>query len=378
MIVTDRSLAAWLDLFYDLIVVAAVVVLSDTLAKELTWSSAGWVAMVFTLIWVAWVLTSISRLGSPIQDAVRRLLVLTQMFGLVLMALAAGEGVVSHAPLVGGIYAAVLVVVAATLQWGHTHGAPVASTTVDPRWACLIAAVAFWFVPVLPGVLTAGAWLAAIALLLTAAFGLIRAHRQVQEHADDARAHLRERFGALTIILLGETFVKLGITGVEGTLEQIEVVVLTTTFVIVFALWWAYFDGLERHGLPDGSRGDWWMAVHLPLHLGLIAVAVAVSSVLIVAPTDQRPEVLLVTAPVALSCLALATLDVAGRGRAARRSALALVATAAVITMVGVAGSMAGAGALEPTIVALGVVTLGGASLAVRVGAGAPARAPAG
>lgn len=58
--------------------------------------------------------------------------------------------------------------------------------------------------------------------------------------------HLLERFGLLTIILFGESIVSLvAIFETEGFLWS-EVSIILLAFLLIIAMWWQYFDNLEK------------------------------------------------------------------------------------------------------------------------------------
>ncbi|MHA6261207.1 low temperature requirement protein A [Sporosarcina sp. CAU 1771] len=58
--------------------------------------------------------------------------------------------------------------------------------------------------------------------------------------------HLLERFGLLTIILFGESIVSLvAIFETEAFLWS-EVVIISLAFLLIIAMWWQYFDNLEK------------------------------------------------------------------------------------------------------------------------------------
>ena len=92
-------------------------------------------------------------------------------------------------------------------------------------------------------------------------------------------AHLPERFGLFTLILLGESVIAV-MQGMKSQ-EDWSVAAATSAFLgmaIAFALWWWYFDGAtaasERHirSRADAVRFHIWSYAHLPFYLG-IAIA---------------------------------------------------------------------------------------------------------
>ena len=78
-------------------------------------------------------------------------------------------------------------------------------------------------------------------------------------------AHLVERLGLLTIIVIGESFVKVSLVVSDGHLDGIDVLVLVALFVAVFAIWWAYFDDIPEAGIRDGVAASIGVAARPPL-----------------------------------------------------------------------------------------------------------------
>lgn len=111
--------------------------------------------------------------------------------------------------------------------------------------------------------------------------------------------HMSERYGLLTIIVLGESFVKvLSYINNEGYGANSEslpylfrgAMVLTTTC----CLWWNYFDDVAGATLRK-QRGAFnvWFYSHLPLAIGITAVGVGLKKfisldLLAVAPAEYR------------------------------------------------------------------------------------------
>jgi low temperature requirement protein LtrA len=90
---------------------------------------------------------------------------------------------------------------------------------------------------------------------------------------------LTERFGLLTIIVLGET-----VTGVVAGLarEPISGLALATGLVAVvvgFGAWWTYFDFAgHRQPRPEPAASLKWMFSHLPLTAAIAAMGAAMVS----------------------------------------------------------------------------------------------------
>src|SRR5258708_2466008 len=90
---------------------------------------------------------------------------------------------------------------------------------------------------------------------------------------------LIERFGLLTIIVLGET-----LTGVVTGLARKPISGLTlaaglVAVVVGFGAWWTYFDFAgHRHPRPDPAPSLQWLLGHLPLTAAIAPMAAAMVS----------------------------------------------------------------------------------------------------
>jgi low temperature requirement protein LtrA len=94
-----------------------------------------------------------------------------------------------------------------------------------------------------------------------------------------ATESLVERFGAFTIIVLGEVI--LGVVSGLSAAQADALSILTgiLALVIGFGLWWIYFDLVGRR-LPRDTRGTIaaWMLSHLPMTLSIAAAGAAILS----------------------------------------------------------------------------------------------------
>ena len=356
--------AVTLELFYDLIFVAAVVVLSDSFSHSPTLEDFGWLAIVFGLIWLVWMQTSLLFDLADADSNAMRFMVLGQMMLIVLAAVSASDGTVEHSEYVGPIYAAILVLLAVM----HVH-----TTRLDPEMhvyarrrivACLVAAVIFALTVLYPDPGYLVFW--AIGFLIVLAPSL---------HPDPLggrwvdKEHLVERFGAFTIIMLGESFVKTALTASEGEMVGLDVISLTGTFLIVFAVWWLYFADVPEAGPPAGAAGHTaWMMTHLPLHLAIVGIAVGAARASNSPEGELRPEVVpYLTVPLVCVMFALAVLELLARRPGQRPVAVLYVGTAMVVGLIGLVATTTDPRGIEGTSLALAGVMIATVVLAPRV-----------
>lgn len=91
-------------------------------------------------------------------------------------------------------------------------------------------------------------------------------------------SHLPERFGLLTLIVLGEAIVSVAVRTQSTELSQtLPLLAAIGGFVIAACLWWLYFSFLESIVLIRGIRSvHLYNYGHLPILLALVTVAVGV------------------------------------------------------------------------------------------------------
>jgi len=349
----------WLELFYDLVFVASVIVLSNSLSHEPTWRSAFTADGAFALIWWVWLATTMLVNRYRVDDAVQRALVLAQMLLITLIAVAAGNSVEDHTETVASLYGLLLLVVAGLHQRLASSGGGLTAYARNRRNGFVVAAVFFLVTGPAPDQLHGLMWgLTAVAMVVPA-FGY-RFGRGVGEPRLDEH-HLIERVGTFTVIVLGEAFVKVGLTAADGRLDQLDSVVIGLQFVIVFSIWWAYFDDIPLAGLAGtDARDRTWLVGHLPLHLAIVGVAVGSGKFITLQPSDHAPTacIVLFVGPLAAIYLALALIGAVSPRRPLAPLLVLHLVTAAVIALVGALALILDSFAVEPARFIFGAVVL--------------------
>jgi low temperature requirement protein LtrA len=278
-----------LELFYDLAVVVLVAQAAHHLARHLTWPGLGEFAVVFTLVWIAWANGSLHHELHGNDDARSRSTFLAQI--LVLTAMGA------CIPEAGGARGAAFAVAAAVLfavlavlwllaargdrpEYRRSSRLYVAGTAAC---AVLLAGTAL-----LPASARVPAWgLLDAAYLAVFAAVILTASPGASLTVTEA---LIERFGTLTIIVLGET-----LTGVVAGLASQPISALTLSVglvavVVGFGAWWTYFDFAgQRHPRPTRPATAQWMLGHLPLTAAIAAMGAAMISLVDHAHDGRTP-----------------------------------------------------------------------------------------
>ena len=264
---------SWLELFYDLVFVASIVVLSGAYSQDTTAEGVVWMILVFSMMWGTWLSTTLLLNRVTLTGSWLRSLMIVQMVLVLGMAIAADTTHGDFSDAVGPLFAAVLVTVALQFRSVLKHHPELRRSFHRRATRCIVAAAVFAATPLFGDVWYIAPWVLAIFLFVTPS-----------RHADDSGLdahHLIHRFGEFTIIMLGEAFVKIGLTATHEPLDEIDLIGLPLTFVLVFAIWWLYFTDIPPSGLPrTHARRGGWIYSHFPFHLCITAVAVSMSRIL--------------------------------------------------------------------------------------------------
>jgi low temperature requirement protein LtrA len=310
-IIKDRTVSN-LELFYDLVYVAVIGAASSALAKDISARGVIDFAIVFSMVWIAWLNGSVYVELHGREDGRTRLFVFLQMGILALLAVFTSQAPTTTGSQFAIIYAVFLAVM--TWQWrsvrelDRTDRPEFLAVTGYYVGAMVISTVVVALSAVLPDDFRLVVWaLYSIAWVL----GLTAAARAPRGEAGDGvvpTESLVERFGAFTIIVLGEVI--LGVVAGLSAAEPDALTILTglLALVIGFGLWWLYFDLVGRR-MPRNDRSTLvaWMLSHLPITLAITSAGAAIVSLIEHAhdPVTPVATAWLMSASVALGVLAL-------------------------------------------------------------------------
>lgn len=366
----NRSLpvVSWLELFYDLVMVAATIVFSHQISHHPTWQSALWTAAMFSLIWWVWLMTTLLVNADDHEDTIRRVLLFAQMMVVVLLTIVGGHALDPRGELVAPLFGLLLILVAGLFERTRRTRPDLRAYARRRRTLCATAGVVVAAASLLPVGAQVVGWLVAGLCIVTPVL-VGRVDRGDERPALNLR-HLVDRLAALTTIVLGEAFVKVALVASTTHLAGINFVVLCLEFVTVFAVWLSYFDDFAPAGMPRGPELQrLWLVAHLPLHLAIIGMAVGIGAFESLRSTSDLTvvDVFLVTLPLALVFLSMALLGATSPRRPRRPLALLRVATAALIGLVGLVVWDIPAITVELAAACYGVVTLAQVAVAHRL-----------
>jgi low temperature requirement protein LtrA len=307
--IPDRRVSA-LELLYDLVFVAVISQAAHHLADDVAATSVLEFAIVFGLIWIAWVNGSLYVELHGEADGRTRSIVFVQIGILALLAVftadATGDGGAGFALVYAAFLAFISVLWFLVRQRDRLVRPEFLSATGRYTVAMALLAVIIFvsaFVAPKPRLIVwAGAIVAWLGLMQFQARGRIGLERGIiPTHS------LVERFGLFTIIVLGEV--------VFGVVEGLSVADRDLkTFVtgmlalgLGFGFWWIYFDVVgDRLPKGDGRSLANWTLSHLPITLAIAAGGAAMVSLIAHANDPQTPAwtAYLLSGAVALGLLA--------------------------------------------------------------------------
>jgi low temperature requirement protein LtrA len=309
---SDRKVT-WLELFFDVVFAAAIAQVASPLRQDYSVDGLVRFAVLFVLIWWAWTGHAVFATRFDTDDAVQRGLTFLQMFAVAVMAANASDALDSRASAgFAAAYAALRFVLVA--QYYRARTIPGARRLARAYLTGHGVAAALWLVSALvPAPARYGVWTIAFLIDLGTPWIAVRHSASVPPDA----AHLPERFGLFTIILLGESTI-----AVMHAIEHHEYWTVAaaasalSAMGTVFLIWWVYFDGCgatrERpiRSHRDAVRLHVWSYAHLPLYLGLVVAFVGIEWLVSSAPavTMSDGQIALLGAALAAVAAALAVI----------------------------------------------------------------------
>lgn len=311
---TDRAVG-WLELFYDLVYVATLIQIGNFLSDNLNIIGFGQFLVLITVVWWAWTGETFYQNRYVVDDIIHRILVFIQIFAVATLGLSvsAAFGDLYVQFTLAYVLTRFILVVMYWRAYRHHEASRAFSRGYITGFSI---GIVIWLCSLLlPAELHWVGWLAGISVEL--AVPLLPRMRQEQLKWQPDVHHITERFGIFTIIVLGESFVKI-LDDSQGTAVGIDQLLFGTFgIIIVYSLWWLYFSDTADK-IIDFSRSIkpiTWVYGHLPFVAGLVAFGVAAKkmygSTLDYADKVVNPDYrLLYMVSIVLYLVALALIDI--------------------------------------------------------------------
>jgi len=282
-----------LELFFDLVFVFTLTQLSVMLAADLSFATAGRVALIFVvLFWMYGAYAYLTNQVPPDRPS-RRILLMLGMGAFLVCALAIPRAFDDGGVVFGLGFLAVVLVHSAL--YTRSHGRDVIWYAVPNS----LAALAITAAGLVDGLAADGLWLLALVLQFVTPFlaehgprrrnGREAAYLRSQLGGIDP-AHFVERHGLLLIVAFGESVIAIGIGIGDRPLTADVFGGAFLALALAIALWWTYFvrdeHGAEAVFSTTPPERRWRLAMNayyyafLPMLLGIAYVAAGVKTML--------------------------------------------------------------------------------------------------
>jgi low temperature requirement protein LtrA len=269
-----HRVATTLELFFDLVFVVAVAQASSSLhhgiAEAHFYEAVSGYVLAFFALWWAWMNFTWFASAYDVDDVPYRLLVFVQLTGAIIFAAGIPSLAESDRTIVVIGYAVMRL--AMVVQWLRAARADPPRRTTAHRYALGIGLIqALWvlslFIPI---------WSVGITVTLIIGELLVPTWAERAEPTTWHPHHIAERYGLFTIIVLGESVLSLSLgfrSGLEaGEFSSTLVGIVVGGLLILFCLWWAYFDWPMYHLLGSFRGAFLWSYGHYLIFASAAAV----------------------------------------------------------------------------------------------------------
>ena len=313
----DERHATWLELFFDLVFLAATAQLVAILEPHASIGGIARFAALFTVIWWVWVMftTYSDRFGT--EDYFHRVAILLAMLLAVGLAVAAPAAFFGHSTpfLIAYILLKIEQIGLFARAWRNVPD-------IRPLYGRFIATSVFSCVCWSAALFMTGSArivLCAVGLLaemLTPWLSIKAAHC-----APLNVSHLPERFGTFVLIVLGGSVAQLVTAASQRPWSVQLAVVLVAAFTTIAALWWIALNSFDHDAVRRGRRPALvYIYTQLPLVMAIGAVSAGLHSAILAAtgpgPIHLGPRVAIYGG----AAVALAMTSVFPAGRAHPRA----------------------------------------------------------
>jgi len=290
----DERKVSFLELFYDLVYVVIIAQLSHKLAEDISLIAVGKFAFLFLTIWCAWLNGATYHDIHGNDDIKTRVLTFLQMFTVAAMAVFAHDAF-GHTSVGFAVSCAAFLAIITALWWRSGYHDPDHRPLSTPySLAFLIATVLSFTSIFVDETYRYYLWAVALAIIALSPMVLFLASTKNEKmaeqfnRAETISESLAERYGLMTIIVLGEVIV--GVVSGTAKHEHLTLGIGVTailSMLLAIGVWWLYFDFIARHMPKKETVAETsWIYLHLPLMMGITAIGATVLNVV------KHPEIL--------------------------------------------------------------------------------------
>ena len=265
----DRR-TGWLELFYDLILVAAVSQLSLHLTRHVGFQGVLGFILLFVPIWWSWIGATFYHDRFEADDVGHRLIILALMVANAAVAAHVPTALTTHPAGFTLSYVGLRLIIC--FMWARGgYYSPIARPLTNRYLIGFGLGIAVWLFSLqVAGPGRYALWALASAIEVLTPLATLQVQATLPKLS---QSHLPERFGLLTLIVLGESVVA-AINGVAGEAMAMAAAVAGVLGLgLTFCLWWLYFDTIMGRRLKRNMRAvPTWVYGHLGLAMALTAL----------------------------------------------------------------------------------------------------------
>ena len=270
----DERKASWLELFYDLVYIATVIQLGEFLHHHLSVIGALQFVFLFLIVWWSWSGTTYYTNRFVTDDALHRLLIFLQVFGVGYLAVNISTAFGAGGAAFALSYVGIRVVLILMYSRAYRHAAET-RPLIRNYVTGFSLGITFWLISAfVPEPWRYVFWGLGIASEVIVHF--VAGTQTLEAKVPFNLAHLSERYALFIIIVLGDSFIKaIGRVSDEGLTTATNVFGPLAVLMVV-SVWWVYFDDVAEAALRGGNVITAWVYNHLFLSASIVAFGVAV------------------------------------------------------------------------------------------------------
>ena len=303
----------WLELFFDLVYVAILVELGNRLSHDLSLPGLLQFLFFFVIVWWSWLEMVLFARFFPTDDIGQRLLTFLYMALMGLMAFNIHDMTGAGATAFLLAYAASKFVLVLMYAKAGSQYPQYRRMTRTFMMFFSVAGFAWLGIAITaPTDLRLWGLVAGVGILVQALLPFLQSkfEKLAFETPPMKKHYMRHRFGELTIIVLGELFIKVITSASERDVYLVSMLYFILLLSISTSLWWLYFDHQEHSTLAKRrSRMEIWIYIHYPLLAAITAYGVVGNKVMALIPgeglSDPKRWLFCVALAVAVACTAV-------------------------------------------------------------------------
>ncbi|MGH3445319.1 MAG: low temperature requirement protein A, partial [Nocardioidaceae bacterium] len=290
--VIEQREVSFLELFYDLVYVVVVSQAARHLSGDVTWAGAGRFAIVFGLIWLAWINGAVYHDLHGRAEGRTRTYVFLQMGVLALLAVFTRGATGDEGPAFALVYGAYLLLLGWLWYSVRRQDDPAFRPFTTPYITLVVASALIMAASaLLSDAARLGAWAVVLVGWVAGLAVLDWRNGAIRDTSLNASESMIERFDLFTIIVLGEVVVGV-VNGIaDAGRTPIAVITGILGLGIGFAYWWSYFDLVSARRVVS-ARGalSRWVLGHLPVTLSIAATGAVMVSMIDHAAAGHTPR----------------------------------------------------------------------------------------